>query len=339
VSNAPTGSNGANSSRVAAAAGGPASPAATSPATTSPAPASPALGRWMVFGAAFLWGTSATLARFVFRDRAVPAIEVVELRLVFAVLVLAPIMLWRAPARMAVRREDLGYMVALGAVGVAALQGSYYYAISRLGVGLPILIQYLAPSLIVAWTLMRGGRVSARTAGPVAAAVAGTALLVGEVTPATRDATLFDWAVAFASAAFFAAYIVASKRGLARYAPETLLLWTFSCAALVWMCVTPPWVIVARGYGAELWGMFLLLGLFSTLVPFFLFNTGLRRLSPTEAGILATLEPVIAVLAAWGFLGEGLGARQWLGASLVLAASALATARAPEALPAQAERG
>jgi drug/metabolite transporter (DMT)-like permease len=298
-----------------------------------------AAGRLLVFAAATLWGTSATLARFVFRDHAVPAIEVVELRLVVATLVLAPIMLLRAPDRMRVRREDVPYLVALSVLCVAGLQGSYYYAISRLGVGLAIVIQYLAPSLIVLWGLARGERVTWRTGGAVVAAVAGTALLVGDLSAAAARGQPLDWIVAFASAGLFAGYIVASKRGLARYAPETMLLWTFSIAAVFWMIVTPPWTIVARGYGADLWGMFLLLGLFSTLVPFYLFNRGLGRLGATEAGILATLEPLVAVVAAWAFLGEGLRPIQWAGAVLVLAASALASARTPEALPAQAERG
>ena len=40
--------------------------------------------------------------------------------------------------------------------------------------------------------------------------------------------------------------------------------------------------------------MFAALGVFSTLAPFFLFNTGLRHLSAAEAGIIASLEPTYA---------------------------------------------
>jgi inner membrane transporter RhtA len=103
--------------------------------------------------------------------------------------------------------------------------------------------------------------------------------------------------------------------------------------------VTPPWRIAAAGYGADLWLMFAALGVFSTLVPFFLFNTGLHRLSAAEAGIIASLEPVVAVISAAVFLGEGLRALQWLGALLVLLAASLASIQAPETVPAQPERG
>jgi len=295
-------------------------------------------------GATLLWGTSATLARFVFRDRHVPALTVVELRLAIAVALLLPWLAWRRPAALRVRREDWGYFLVLGLGGVAAVQGSYYYAISTLGVGLAILIQYLAPSVIVTWAVLRGARVSAATVWGVVSALVGTALLVGNLDPGSLHArpphaTPLAWAAGFGATLSFAFYVVFSKRGLERYAPETVLLYTFLIAGTFWAAVTPPWRIAAAGYGTDLWLMFLALGVFSTLAPFALFYAGLRRMPATQAGIFATLEPVVAVVSAALWLGEGLGPLQWLGALLVLVASALASRQAPESVPAQAERG
>lgn len=285
-------------------------------------------GRWLVFGAATLWGTSATLARFVFHERSVPPLLVVELRLAFAVALLAGWLLLTNRAAFRIALADVPYFLVLGLGGVAMVQGSYYYSISRIGVGLAILIQYLAPSLIVAVNLLRGRPASRATMLAVVIAAAGTALLVGTVTPEAATATPFDWMVTSASAVFFAFYIVYSKRGLARYAPETVLLYSFTIAGIFWACVNPPWEIAAARYDAGLWMMFLLLGIFSTLVPFALFNHGLRSMPAAEAGVVATLEPVVAVVSAWVFLGEGLQAFQWIGALMVLAAAALASQRA-----------
>jgi drug/metabolite transporter (DMT)-like permease len=78
-----------------------------------------------------------------------------------------------------------------------------------------------------------------------------------------------------------------------------------------------------------LWGLFVLLALFSTLIPFALFYAGLRRLPATQTGILATAEPVIAVVSAALFLNESLGFLQNIGAVLVLAASAMTSAGPP----------
>ena len=285
-------------------------------------------GRWFVFAAATLWGTSATLARFVFHERSVSPLVVVELRLAFAVALLASWLLLTNRAAFRIARADIPYFLVLGLGGVAMVQGSYYYSISRIGVGLAILIQYLAPSLIVAASLVLRRPTSKATVIAVLIAAAGTALLVGTVTPEAAGATPFDWMVTSASAAFFAFYIVYSKRGLSRYPPETVLLYSFTIAGIFWAFVNPPWQIAAARYDASLWFMFLLLGIFSTLVPFAFFNYGLRRMPAAEAGVVATLEPVVAVVSAWVFLDEGLKPVQWVGAMLVLAAAALASQRA-----------
>jgi len=296
-----------------------------------------ARGRLLVFAATFFWGTSATLARFVFRERDIPPLTVVELRLVISMIVLGLWMAWRKPASLVIERRDWGAFVLLGLLGVAAIQGGYYHAISVLGVGLAILIQYLAPSLIVLWDLLRGARLSGRIVTTLVAALVGTALLVSNSGTDLGRARPIDWAISFSTAFTFAFYIVYSKRVLARYAPETILFYTFLVAGLAWTIVTPPWRIAQAGYDASMWGVFLILAVFSALVPFALFYAGLRRMPAAEAGILATLEPVVAVVAAWLALGEGLGPIQWLGAILVLIAATLASSgpgiKRPRAAP------
>jgi len=298
-----------------------------------------ARGRALVFAAALFWGTSATLARFVFRDLHVPAFTVVELRLMIAVALLGPWLVWRKPAALRIPRADWGYFVVLGLFGVAAVQGTYYYAIATLGVGLAILIQYVAPALIVGFEALRGARVRPRVIVAVVSALAGTALLVGAAGQHAGAIPIRGWLAGAGAAVSFTFYILYSKRGLARHAPETVLFYTFAIAAAFWAVVTPPARILAAGYGAQAWAMFLALGLFSTLVPFVCFYAGLRRLPPVQAGIVATLEPVVAVLSAALILGEGLRGLQWAGAAMVLTAAVLASVEAPSAAEASVERG
>ena len=65
-----------------------------------------------------------------------------------------------------------------------------------------------------------------------------------------------------------------------------------------------------------------------TIIPFFLLVSALRHLPATRVGIIAMLEPVVATIVAWAWLGESLGALQLVGAAVVLAAILLAqTAR------------
>ncbi len=284
----------------------------------------------MIVAAATLWGCSATLARFLFRDRHVPPLTVVELRLAVAVLLLGPWLAWRNRAALRLERGEIGYFLVLGTLGVAAIQGSYYYSVSVLGVGLAILLQYLAPSLVVLWNAWRGQPIAARTVVALVAAVLGTALLVGGIDPHAVHAKPWHWVLGFGTAVVFAFYIVFSKRGLSRHPPETVLFYSFTVAAVFWAIVTPPTRILAAGYDRQTWLLLCLMGVVSVLAPFAFFYAGLRRLSSSQAGIVATLEPVVAIVSSAVALGEGLRPLQWCGALLVLGASILESTTARE---------
>jgi drug/metabolite transporter (DMT)-like permease len=65
-----------------------------------------------------------------------------------------------------------------------------------------------------------------------------------------------------------------------------------------------------------------------TIVPFVLVVGALRHVTATRVGIVAMLEPVIAILLAWLWLGESLEPVQLVGAALTLGGIVLAqTAR------------
>jgi drug/metabolite transporter (DMT)-like permease len=287
-------------------------------------------GYLFVVAAAFCWGVAATLARHLFRDRAVPPLTAVELRLLIAAILLGAWLALRRPESLRIDRGDWGYFVVLGIFGLAAVQGTYFYAISVLGVGLSILIQYVAPSLIVLVDLIRGRRVGTFTIVAVVAALAGTALLVGDVDRRAIQARPYQWLAAAGAMLSFAFFIVYSKQGLRRYPPETVLFHSMCVASVFWAFVTPPWRIVAAGYPGTLWLLFIVLAILSTLVPFAFFYSGLRLLPAARAAVISTVEPVFAIASAAIFLGESLRPMQYIGAVLVLAAAALSSSEPHE---------
>jgi drug/metabolite transporter (DMT)-like permease len=61
-----------------------------------------------------------------------------------------------------------------------------------------------------------------------------------------------------------------------------------------------------------------------TIVPFALVVAALRRISATRVGITAMLEPVLAIVIAWAWLGETLDPLQVSGAAVTLAGVSLA---------------
>jgi drug/metabolite transporter (DMT)-like permease len=68
------------------------------------------------------------------------------------------------------------------------------------------------------------------------------------------------------------------------------------------------------------WGWLAGIAMVSTVAAVSLFFAGLKRVGPTTASILSTVEPVVTVLLAFLVFGELLGGLQLLGGGLVIAA-------------------
>ena len=271
-----------------------------------------------VIAATLLWGTSATLARWTM-ERGVPPLVVVELRLAISVVLLALGFALFRPALFRIARADALHLVILGVFGIAAVQGSYYTNLNLVGVGLAILLQYLAPTLVVGWeALVERRRPRPIVLAALVAATAGVALLVLADDAALARANPLGVGVGLASAVVFAFYIVYAKRLLATLSPWTVLFYGVLVAAVFWMGVESPARIAGAHYRLDTWGLFLAIALGSALVPFALFYAGLARLSASRAGIVALLEPIVAIGSSALFLHEGLSVSQSLGALLIL---------------------
>jgi drug/metabolite transporter (DMT)-like permease len=283
------------------------------------------VGFLYVIAATVLWGTSATLARWTMKHD-VPPLTVVELRLAISVVLLAIGFAAFRPALFRIARADVLPLVILGIGGIAAVQGSYYTNVQWVGVGLAILLQYLAPTLVVAYEALIARRVPSRIEFlALACATIGVALLVLADHAAIARANPRGVLLGLASAVFFAFYILYAKRLLARLPPWTVLFYGFLVAALFWMVFVPPSVIAAAHYDARAWGLFLVIALGSALVPFALFYAGLARLEASRAGVVALLEPIVAIGSSAWWLKEGLTLSQAAGAALILLGVGLAT--------------
>ena len=89
------------------------------------------------------------------------------------------------------------------------------------------------------------------------------------------------------------------------------------------------------GTNAPVWLLLAFIVVLGTIVPFIMIVTALHHLSATRVVIVAMLEPVLASVAAFAWLGEELSGQQIAGGLLVLGAVSLAqTARSrAEAVP------
>jgi DME family drug/metabolite transporter len=294
----------------------------------------PVRGYFCIATATFFWGVSATLGRAAFTGRlpglhAVSSIDPLILsqgRATFSFLVLLPMLaLLRGRNGLRLPTRDLGQLVLIGILGVAASNYFYYLAIQRTNVATAITVQYTAPIWVLLYTVARGlQKFTLQRVAAVGLAVTGIALVTGVF---GSRGLLLDTVGLFAAllaACSFAFYNIGGHDILARRDRWIVLLYTTASASLFWLLVNPPWKLMAAHYSVAQWLFLLLFSLLSVLAPFSFYFAGLQHLEPTRAIIVSCLEPVFSIVIAALVLGEVMRPLQIVGIVFVLAAITVA---------------
>jgi drug/metabolite transporter (DMT)-like permease len=299
----------------------------------------PRVGYAMVAVAATLFAINGVVSKVILAS-GISSLRLSEVRSAGALVGLLLVVLVTGPARLRPRPHELPVLAVFGICGLAFVQWFYFLAIHRLAIGIALLIQYLAPLLVALWARFAFHEpVRRRIWYALALALLGLGLIAGAGKGGTISAT--GVAFAFAAALSYALYILLAEHQLAGRDAVSLLAWGFAFASLFWAIVAPWWSFPGHRIGATVsllghlshhslpvWGLMAWMIVLGTLVPFLLIVTALHHLSATRVGITAMLEPVIAIVLAWAWLGESLSASELVGAAVVLAAIVLAqTAR------------
>lgn len=301
----------------------------------------PRLGYGLVASGAALFILNAGVTRVALRAGIHPGVlttaRVSGAAVLFAVLAL----LLRRSALRPPRGRALLNLVVLGVVGVGGVQWTYNVAIDRVPVGVALLLEYLAPVLVVIWVrFVQHGAVRRRMWSAVAACLVGLAI-VSQV----WQGLAFDGLGVLAglgAAVCLAVYFLMGEHGVGSEDPLRVVLWAFVLAALALNCAYPIWTLRAdassasllgalAGHSAPVWAMLAWIVALGTLTPFFLELSALRHLPATVVTIVATLEPVGAALLGWVWFGESLTVVQVCGGVLVLVGIGLAQTARPRA--------
>ncbi|MET9523946.1 EamA family transporter [Streptomyces coeruleorubidus] len=314
-------------------------PVRTSDSSPS-SPSSPRHGKGVGLGLALLsavaFGGSGVAAKPLI-EAGLDPLHVVWLRVAGAALVMLPL----AVRHRALLRRRPGLLVGFGLLAVAGVQACYFAALSRIPVGVALLIEYLAPALVLGWVRFVQRRPVTRAAAVgVVLAVGGLACVVEVWSGLGFDA--LGLLLALGAACCQVGYFVLSDQGsdAGDEAPDPLgvIAYGLLVGAAVLTVVARPWNMdwsvltgTARMDGTPVTAFALLawIVLVATVVAYVTGVLAVRRLSPQVAGVVACLEAVIATVLAWILLGEHLSAPQLAGGVIVLVGAFIAQSSTP----------
>lgn len=270
------------------------------------------LGALLCLVAAASFALQPILVRIAFDDGASVA-SVGAIRFALAAVVLG-VLARRAIAAASFRMLLAPFLLGLTIYGLET--GLFFASLQRIDVSLASLLMCSYPALVVAGAiLVRRERASRRRLVALVVALGGVSLvLAGGIGGAFDPLGIF---LALAAAVSYAAYVLVSDRLLAT--TEPLVLATLLCAgAAVAFAFGGTATGSLHGVDPSVLLVVVAIAIAATVLPIAAFLAGVRRIGPSRATILGTVEPPLTIALSALVFGERLGALQLAGAGLVL---------------------
>lgn len=218
-------------------------------------------------------------------------------------------------------RQDWLMILGLGILGYYVASFLDFTGLQYIPAGLERLILFLYPTFVVLFTaaIQRRG-ITRHQALALALSYAGMILVFADNMAAMESSELLlGSALVLASAVAFAFFLMGSGMMVKRIGSTRFTAYSMTVACLA----TGLHFVIHHGVEplnlpANVYWLALIMAVFSTVLPAFFMNAGIRRIGAGSASIISSAGPIGTLALAFLFLGETLTAAQLGGTALVL---------------------
>jgi len=217
-------------------------------------------------------------------------------------------------------------LVIYGVVAMAATQLAYFNAVRRLDVGVALLLEFLAPVLILAWTSLRARRVpDTGTLLGAALAMVGLVVVLDVLGASSLDPIGVAWGLT--AAVCLSGFFLLSARGASGLPVLVMAAGGTTVGALTILLAgvtgllpvaltTDPVLLAGRSLPWQV-PVVALIGI-ATVVAYLTGIAAIKRLGTRVASFIGLTEVLFAVIFAWLLLAELPGRPQLLGGVLIV---------------------
>ena len=282
------------------------------------------IGPLLIILAGIFWGSMGIFVRKL-GTYGFTSVQIVAIRITLAALVFSIVLFIRDRSGFRITLRDLPLFLGLGFGSILFFTVCYFTAITIMPLSTAAILLYTSPIWIMLMSMLffreKLNRIKLIA---LALAFAGCVLVSGI---SGEGITLIGLLIGLGSGIGYGLYSILGTIALRRYSPYTVTTYTFLFAAAgSWLICGPADMISKFTAAADL--PFLLFfccltALVTAVIPFLSYTLGLRTVEASRAGILATIEPMVATLIGILVFAEPLTLLSGLGILLILAAVVL----------------
>ncbi len=285
-------------------------------------------GVGLALAGAALWGLSGTVSSLLFRGYDMPFTTLVSLRMLIAGIIALAIV------RPAFPGKSRGYFLIFATAGLFGVQITYLATIDYSNAPTATLLQYLFFPMVMGYEVLRGRiRGGYAIIASIILAMLGTFELSTGFPGHAASIILRPLALLFGilSAITAALYTLLSAPLIRENGTSPVIAWAFLIGGVLSipfsfsqsMAFFPH---MSEGSLPVVFALVLFVAIVGTLVAFGLYIMSMHEISPTQASLAGTMEPITAAISSAAILGIYLSGYQYLGGFLIVMAIVVAQA-------------
>ncbi|MDD9300897.1 MAG: EamA family transporter [Desulfobacter sp.] len=223
--------------------------------------------------------------------------------------------------QVSMKKKDAPLMVVFALLGISLFYISYQFAVKQAGAAFASVLLYTAPAwVVISSRFIYKERLTWTKLGSVFIVISGVFLIskTGGNTQSGTPLTLMAVLSGLTAGFCYSLYYTMGKYFSGRYSSANLFLWLLPIGVLGIL----PFVEFVHKTPVA-WAALAGVSLVSTFLANICYYRGLKHLETGKASIVATMEPVVAAVTAYFFLGEYFTFFGYMGAGLIILAVVL----------------
>lgn len=281
------------------------------------------IGYFLVIIGASFWGVGGTVSQWLFQHAHLEVSWFVAVRLIISgVLLIGIAFITQGPKVFVIwwDKRAAVQIVIYGIFGMLAVQYTFMSSISYGNAAVATLLQYLGPIFMIFYlVLTKVTTFGRKEAIAIILALVGSFLLLtnGQISNLQVPKVAIVWG--FLSAIALAFYTIYPVRLLARWGSLNVVGWAMLIGGIALSFIHPPWHVDLTTWTFNTHVLFWFAIIFGTMLAFWFYIDSLHYLYPHEAGLLGTIEPLMALLTSIVWLQIGFGLWQLVGVICIIA--------------------
>ena len=281
-----------------------------------------------ILAAGSLWGTMGLFVRSLAEDD-LSSVEIVFFRTFSAMIFLGAWMVLRDRSAFRIKIRDLWCFIGTGIISLTFFNTCYFTTIQITSMAVAAILLYTSPVFVVLLSaVLFKEKLTARKLTALVLAFAGCVFVTGVLSGGGLVMEPVGILIGIGSGFGYALYSIFGRYALERgYSSTTISFYTFVTCSLGLLILSPFMspvgeTIAKLAAGSTLKDILLIAGiaLFVTVFPYLLYTYGLSGVENSKAGIMASIEPVVASILGILIYKESLSLSTLVGVVLVLGA-------------------